>query len=416
MSERALPFSLTLFLWLLPALLLFSRAIADTTVVLVGLAFLYRSYRSHDWVWARQGWFRLALLFWGYLLLINVPLSSDKLDSLKYAVAFMRWPLFAAALAYWLFCRDCAKRAFLSGLLLTSLSVVLDTGWQYVFGVDWFGIESAMADRLTGPFRNLVPGTLMLRVWFIALFAVFFWQLKQPGRQLISLLAALLLGLVFMFITGERMALILFSAATLLVLAALYVDYRDQRAHLLAGLGLMAAIILVLMYSVPATTERSLFSIADKLAGFRSSDYGRVFAAAWQVWQQHMWFGSGLHSYQPVCEQMGLLGKGGIHCTHPHNLYLLLGAETGVLGLVLFIIMLTAIYIRALKPVLIKQNWLHASLSLSVLTVSFWPLSGGISVFNNWIGALLWLGVGWVLATATKPLPIRSRLTADPAG
>lgn len=414
MTERSLPIPLTLFLWLLPALLLFSRAIADATVVLVGVVFLSRSYQLGDWRWAQQGWFRLALLFWAYLLLINVPLSTDTLDSLKYALAFMRWPLFAAALAYWLLSSDRAGRAFLSGLLLTGLFVVLDTGWQYLFGVDWFGMESGLADRLTGPFRNPVPGTLMLRVWFIALFAVFFWQFKSPRQQLMILLAALLLGLVFMFITGERMALILFSSAALLVLSAMCCDYREQRLHLLTGLGLMLAAVLLLMQFVPATTERSVLSIIDKLADFRSSDYGQVFAAAWQVWQQHMWFGSGLHSYQPVCEQMGVLASSTMQCTHPHNLYLLLAAETGVLGLVLFILMLIAIYLRALKMVLLNQYWLHAALSLSVLTVSFWPLSGGISVFNNWIGALVWLGVGWVLAVATKPLTTRSPPTADP--
>ena len=81
----------SLFLWLLPALLLFSRALADVTVVLVGLMFLLRSYRQKDWAWLRQTWFQLALFFWGYLVLINLPISIFAEQSLKNALSFIRW-------------------------------------------------------------------------------------------------------------------------------------------------------------------------------------------------------------------------------------------------------------------------------------------------------------------------------------
>lgn len=63
-AERILP-------WLLPVLLLSSRTLADISVVTVCLLFLYRAYRLQDWLWASQPWFRLALVFAGYVLLIN---------------------------------------------------------------------------------------------------------------------------------------------------------------------------------------------------------------------------------------------------------------------------------------------------------------------------------------------------------
>jgi len=85
-------------------------------------------------------------------------------------------------------------------------------------------------------------------------------------------------------------------------------------------------------------------------------------------------------------------------CTHAHNLYLQLAAETGVTGVLLFTCMLGAIYWAALAPLMRDKRWLLAALSFSVLSVCFWPLIGGISLLNNWVAALAWLGVGWVLA------------------
>lgn len=406
------------FLWLLPALLLFSRAIADITVVLVGLAFLYHSYKYADWNWLHQPWLKAVLMFWAYLLLVNAPLSILPVESFKYALTFIRWPLFAAALAYWLLRNQKQQQSFLAGLLVTSLLVVADTGWQYLFGADWFGIKRFDEERLTGPFRNPVPGTLMLRLWFIALFGMLLWQVFTTRSRIqgLMIVLALLLGLGFMFITGERMALMLFATAGLLIVVAYFFEYPSERIPLLAGLVAMAILLWLLMESTPHMTERSVYSIVDKLANFHESDYGLVFAAAWEVWQQHFWLGNGLHSYQQVCQQMDLFANSNMRCTHPHNLYLQLGAETGLIGAVLFISMLAMIYITALRQALKKRCYLHLSMSFSILTVSFWPLIGGISVFNNWIGALVWLGVGWVLAVSAVPLPSRSQPKAVPAG
>ena len=50
------------------------------------------------------------------------------------------------------------------------------------------------------------------------------------------------------------------------------------------------------------------------------------------------------------------------------------------------------------KDFIHKKNWLLLFLSLNLLFISFFPLIGGMSLFNNWIGAIVWLFVGWVLA------------------
>lgn len=407
-----------LFLWLLPSLLLFSRAIADTTLVLISLIFLFRTYRNKDWGWAKQGWFRLALLFWLYLICLNLPMSQFPDESLKNVLAFIRWPLFAAALAYWFLAKRAQQWTLLKGLLITCLFVVLDTSWQYVFDVDWFGIERFNEERLTGPFRSPVPGTLMLRVWFITMFAVLFWQWIQnrPKHQVVSLPLMFLLFFGFTFITGERMALLLLSLMGVGVLLALVVEahnYRGQLAFCLLGVTLIGCVGIL---ADPTMTQRSVLSIVEKLSHFAESDYGHVFSAAWQVWQAHLWLGTGLDTYQLACEQMGVLEASRMACSHPHNLYLELGAETGLVGLGLFCGLLLAIYWAALKTAYAAKAWLHLALSASVLTVSFWPLTGGISPFSNWVGALVWLGVGWVLAVSVTPLQVQSQQTVDPAG
>ncbi len=411
-QATSVSFPLAGLLLLLPALLLFSRVLADITLIIIGAVFLYLSYRQKDWRWLSEPWFKLALLFGGYLLVLNTPFSHAPLESLVYSLFFLRWPLFAAALSWWLLATQSRQKLFLQGLVVTCLLIAADTGWQYVFGTDWFGIEAFSDDRLTGPFRNPVAGTLMLRVWYIAIFIVFFWHFSRH-LTLFATMSAWFMGLILIFITGERMALMLFAAGGLVLLPAIWASYPGCRRWLVTGLTVMALIMMILIQTQPQTAARSIYSIGEKLSMFPESDYGRVVAGAWQVWQLDFWLGTGIHTYQAVCEQLGVFSDQNLGCTHPHNLYLELGAETGLIGLLLFILMLIAIYRQSLRQVIRKGLWLHAALSFSVLTVSFWPLTGGVSVLSNWIAALVWLGVGWVLAVSATPLPLPSRPIAE---
>ena len=73
--------ALKVFVYLLPALLLFSRAIADITVVLVAFTFLFISYKNQYWPWLKQSWFVAFLVFNAYLILLNLPQSSEPSES-----------------------------------------------------------------------------------------------------------------------------------------------------------------------------------------------------------------------------------------------------------------------------------------------------------------------------------------------
>jgi len=123
----------------LPLLLIFFRGIADVTVLLIGLTFLYRSYTKNDWVWLNQKWFIFSLIFWLYLLLINSPLSTNSSESFLYSLAFIRWPLFAMALSMWVLHDHVSRKKFLMAMLFTLSFIVIDIWWQYIFEFDLLG-------------------------------------------------------------------------------------------------------------------------------------------------------------------------------------------------------------------------------------------------------------------------------------
>ena len=124
--------------YFLPFLLIFSRSIADITIVLISSLFLYKSFKEKNWEWVKNKWFIFVLIFWLYCIIINSYLSIAPLESLAYSIFFIRWPLFAIALAYWIFKDLKDLKRFLFSMTIVLIFIIFDTWWQFFFTRDLF--------------------------------------------------------------------------------------------------------------------------------------------------------------------------------------------------------------------------------------------------------------------------------------
>tara|TARA_B100000767_G_C19432008_1_gene396331 strand:- start:289 stop:615 length:327 start_codon:yes stop_codon:yes gene_type:complete len=84
---------------------------------------------------------------------------------------------------------------------------------------------------------------------------------------------------------------------------------------------------------------------------------------------------------------------------HPHNISLQLLAETGVVGFLLFYLMIFTLAISSLKIYFKKKLWIPFALVFNIIFISFLPIASSTSFFANKYGAIIWLLVGVMLAT-----------------
>jgi len=392
----------------LPLLLIFYRGVADFTVLLIGLIFLYHSYKSNNWQWVKQQWFIFSLIFWLYLLLINTPLSINSSESALYSLAFIRWPLFAMAISMWLLNDNISQKYFLISLAVTLFFITLDVWWQYFFHYDFFGNPkySFNPERLTGPFRdNPMPGIFLARYLFLILYLGFFLKyLSSPLKNITFIFLILAIGASTIFITGERMAFLVIISGVLIISAGLILHFKNFKKYITLGLVFIIGFITVFSFLFPDTFYRTITSLIYKLQHFSDSDYMLVFNSAYAVWLESPFFGVGIHQYREACIALGFWGTGGGVCFHPHNISLELLSETGITGFILYYSIIISVAFSIVRNFLHQKNWLLLFLSLTLLFVSFFPLIGGMSLFNNWIGAIIWLFVGWTLAVSNKKL------------
>ena len=390
----------------LPALLIFYRGIADFTVLIIGIIFLYQSYKLNNWQWIKQQWFVFSLIFWIYLLLINTPLSTNSSESFLYSLAFIRWPLFAMALCMWLFKSNISKKYFLISMGATLFFIIADVWWQYLFEYDFFGNPkySFNPERLTGPFRdNPMPGIFLARYLFLLLYFGFLLKyFNNPLKNIIFIFLVLAIGASTIFITGERMAFLIFTSGSLITILGLILHFKNYKKYIILGIFFIIGSISIFSFLFPDTFYRTITSLIYKLQNFSNSDYMLVFESAYKVWLESPFFGVGIHQYRDACIELGLWGSGSGVCFHPHNISLELLSETGVTGFILYYLVIISIVFTIIKSFLNKKNWLLLLFSLNLIFVCFFPLIGGMSLFNNWVGAIIWLFVGWVLAISNN--------------
>ena len=145
------------WLWLAgPFLYLIERTPADIWLSVFGIAFILRSFRVNQWRWLSAFWVRSVSLFWLVALLASA-LSENPLYSLGEAVAWIRFPLYAAACMFWLGTnRVRLNMMFVAMGVATAIMAVF---LAVELGSAIYCLDSHCA--LSGPYGDLVPGNFL---------------------------------------------------------------------------------------------------------------------------------------------------------------------------------------------------------------------------------------------------------------
>lgn len=380
-----------------------SRFAADLLMILAAVTFLLHAAwdRRTDWLHAR--WLQIALILWLYVVL-RAFFAPEWEESLGRALSWLRFPIFAAALQFWILRDAQDMRRLAWGLSAAVGFMLIDTAIQYFAGIELLGREPIPAEgspRLTGPYS--APRIGIMLVW-MAIPCMAYWLMRQGGGarsgRALALGAFFSLGtLTVIFMSGERMALLLTGLAFVLAFLLLPVSKR-----LLLGLGAAGAVLLgLLAWSNPGLIERHLGSTGEVVGEFSGSLYGQIWHSAVAMIKQHPLTGVGLRQFRERCEDPAYGPADPQSLTercnqHPHNIYLEWAAEAGLIGLGLFLLMLAVIArdIARHYPSL-KTDPLFLGL-LITLAIRLWPLASNTSFFTAWSAVPMWLMIGWMLA------------------
>ena len=107
--------------------------------------------------------------------------------------------------------------------------------------------------------------------------------------------------------------------------------------------------------------------------------------------------GVGVRNYRKECKKDIYKKVGKYYCTtHPHNTFIQILSEAGLIGFIFFIFFLVYIYLRVidyLKNIYIKGITPNNSLGVSmiIILINFFPFVPTGSFFNNWLSTLYFI-------------------------
>ncbi|MDC1382703.1 O-antigen ligase family protein [Candidatus Puniceispirillum sp.] len=374
--------------WLLgPFVLLIERTPADVWISLLSLAFVFRVLKNRDFEWLEHFWVRAAFAFWAACILSAI-LSSDPLYAFSEAVIWFRFPLFVMASVFWL-----AKDRQLLYLMLVSTALAFLTMCGILAAEIIY--TGQVGQRLTWPFGDKVSGNYLTKVGLPVI--VIGSTIAASKFRRVNILAAsfVLIGFVTIVLTGERInTLILFSAG---ILAGVVHGTNWKRFNAMLLIVTLSVVLLLFLY--PNVGKRYVVDFLIALPTGDHSPYYRAMMSGLLAFEKSPLFGIGTANFYNLCPNFSSIVDNMGCQPHPHNYYIQLLAETGVVGFLFGVVFLWSLVWKCLKTGWKMEKNLVLSSAWIVPFALFWPIASTADFFGQWNNVFMWSSIALALSS-----------------
>ena len=376
--------------WLLgPFILLIERTPADAWVTLLAMTFAVRAIIKREGDWLRHFWVRAGFVFWFWCILAGA-ISDFPAYSVGEALAWFRFPLFAMATAFWL-ARD--RRLLYAMLVSTAIGLVVMCG---ILTAEIL-IEGQKGGRLMWPYGDLVPGNYVAKVGLPAFTIMVALAVSVKGRVAALSGIVALITMVISVMTGERINFLIRACGGML--AGLV--WKPNWGRYLALVAVEVLAVVVIFSALPGTASRYTDQFIKGATDPQESAWLKTINGGWQVAQDNLIFGIGTANYRLVAYE-GILDKyeNVRPDVHPHNYYVQMLLETGVIGFVLGIVFLWSIIWSCFRSSLKNRENVFVATAWVIPFGIFWPIATSADFFGQWNNIFIWSAVALSLSTS----------------
>lgn len=414
------------FICLLPLALLTGPAISDFLVILSSIFFLVHLFYFKLGLITDKKLFFFFLLFY-FFLLFSSALSLHPWISLKFSLPYIRFILLAFLIAYLL---KNNKLIFLLFFFITCLVAILilffDSIFQFYSGKNIFGFASPVQGRIGSIFGDeLILGSYALKISPMFFISILYLNISDTLKKKIFFIAYCVIFFIIA-ISGDRAPLLLFFIYSLLLFFLLK-PYR--KLFFILGILLVSFFIMFLTlnkfsynrvilqtineiglgekdYAQKAlriNKDNNLKLYVSNKKNFFSAIHENYFITGINIFKDHPIIGAGPKAYSQLSKLPQYALDHFSYVGHPHNFYIQLLAETGIIGFIsvfLFLMYLITRY-RTIQN-LYKKNCnrfdiLIAGIPVSGLLFHLWPLTTTGSFFTNYNCILIYMCLGFFL-------------------
>lgn len=384
----------------LPFSLVIGNFVLNLNIILIDLLFLIllKTNESYSMLLGKiksrkHTYFILILIS---LFIFNIFFSENTFFSIKGFIGFIKNFILIFALAFFFNDKDNFK-IFVNIFTFLLVFLFLDLLIQYNYGKDIFGFEwfADNNNRLSGFFGDeYVAGSYISKIiFFVFLNLGIFFSKKFDGYLKLIYLS---LTIIILFFVGERAAIVITIFTSIIYL---FINFNNLKTKVIY-LVLFIFITIISTYTISNNfQEKNIFLKTKNQFHIKNTDdkdevinkisnnvYFDLFKTSLAVFKQNMIFGSGLRTFKVSCDKVFIVKSGqnrkGVCTTHPHNLYLEILSDLGILFSLIFLYLHFYIFIKIILSLTNDKAYLLPLLAQGIIL--FFPFQTTGSYFSSW--------------------------------
>ena len=370
----------------------------DLLLSMSSIIFLFYVYRNRAFYYFNNKPLIIFFIFCIYCILVSIFIAKDIALSFESSLFYFRIGVFACLIWYLIEKNSKLLNYFYYVLIVCFSALIVDGYVQFFTGANIIGIPASDV-RLSSFFGDeLILGSYLSRL-FPLLFALFLVkEKKQLELSYVTTLFIFNTGLIY--VSGERAAFFLH------VLSLIFIFIFSEKYKKLNILLLTCSLILiaVLTFSFSKIKSRMISkTIVDIKKNIFTPEHDSLIRTAYNMFLDKPLVGHGPKMFRVICKDEKY-AVGITPCmTHPHNFYVQLLAETGIIGFsFLFSAFAYVLYCayRQFKSIVLRQKRYLTDYQVCLLAgilITVWPLTTNGNFFHNWLMIVYSLPVGFYL-------------------
>lgn len=382
--------------------------IPDLILSISSLFFLYFVFKYKKFYFFKN---KSLILFFSFcaISIFCSLLSKDIFFSLKSSIFYFRIGIFGCLIWYLIENDKNILKFFYYFILFSFLALVIDGYYQFFSGENILGYKK-YGIRISSFFGDeMIMGSYLSRL-FPLLFALFL--IKEKKKYEIYFISILFILIdVLVFISGERAAFFFLNLSTIFIICFIKQFQLFRLTTFIIGIICITFITLNTSTLSNTLTERMFLEPIKSMNLFDNSKKKVIFTRAHdshvrtaiEMFKDRPIYGHGPKMFRVLCSEKKYIVGPAPCSTHPHNFYIQLLAETGILGFsylfILFFYIIYCSYRQLISIVFRRKRYLtdYQVCLLGSLLVTLWPFSPNGNFFTNWLMIVYSLPVGFYL-------------------
>jgi len=407
--------SLNIFIFI-PLFLITGPLLSDLAVVIISVIFLYSNFKNKSFYFYNNLYFKVFFVF--FIICCASSIISDYRGySIKSSFSYLRFGIFSIAASILLSISE-KHIIYLTKIFLILLAVLfIDSLFQFFFGFNLLGWRYENLNfRVTSLFGDdEVLGSYVARFFPFILSLILFCKKKfNFDKTDLLIYGVIFSSVIICSISGERTSffLLIISLVTILFTC-------PQLKKIMMWSIIISILSSILMISTNKNIKERMVDQTIKQLGLsKSSDRLVIFSEIYEghykiainMFKEKPILGHGAKSFRKFCAEPENFVSDHACTTHPHNLFLQLLAETGLIGFLIIFYIFMVIFFKLSKIFILRmfnKKILfedYYTLILIFYFVNLFPFAPSGNFFNNWLSIIYYLPAGYFLFLNNKIL------------